>query len=100
MENRSIDKGDSVASNMTAQETNQARQTAGAIHIYMMEQDELLTAIESIERAMNTFRTLNTHAKNVELNKYGDILDMLREKKILNEHRIENLRRKLATEMA
>jgi|11_taG_2_1085331.scaffolds.fasta_scaffold00097_29 hypothetical protein len=78
--------------------SNEARQTAGAIHIYLMEQDELLTAIESVERAMNTFRTLNTHT-NVEANTYGDILDMLKAKKDLNEQRLVNLRQKLATEM-
>jgi len=78
--------------------THEARQTAGAIHIYMMEHDELDTAIESVERAMNTFRTLNTHT-NVEVTTYGDILNMLKAKKDLNEQRLVNLRQKLATEM-
>ena len=79
--------------------TNEARQTAGAIHIYMMELEELLKAIVSVERASNAFRTLNTHTANVEANTYGDILDMLKEKKDLNEQRIVNLKEKLATEM-
>ncbi len=98
MENRSIDKGDSGATNMTAE--HEARQTAGAIHLYMMEQEELLKAIESVERASSAFRTLNTHAKNVEANTYDDILDMLDEKKNLNEQRIINLKEKLTAEMA
>ncbi len=76
-----------------------ARQTAGAIHIYMMELEELLKAIESVERASSAFRTLNTHEQNVEANTYGDILDMLKEKKNLSEQRIVNLKEKLSTEM-
>ena len=79
--------------------TDSARQTAGAIHIYMMELEELLKAIESVERASNAFRTLNTDPKNVEANTYGDILDMLKEKKDLNEQRIVNLKEKLTMEM-
>lgn len=76
--------------------TNTARQAAGAIHIYMMEHEELLKAIESVERASNAFSTLNPHQANT----YGDILDMLKAKKNLNEQRIVNLKEELAKEMA
>jgi hypothetical protein len=79
--------------------TNTARQAAGAIHIYMMELEELLKAIESVERASNAFRTINPH-KNVEADTYGDILDMLKKKKDLNEQRLINLKEKLTMEMA
>ena len=78
----------------------EARQTAGAIHLYMMELEELLKAIESVERASNAFSTLNPHTANVESNTYGDIVDMLKDKKELNEQRIVNLKEKLTMEMA
>lgn len=79
--------------------TDSARQTAGAIHLYLMECDELLNAIASVKVAMSAFKTLNADPKNVEANTYGDILDMLKEKKDLNEQRIVNLKEKLTMEM-
>lgn len=75
-----------------------ATKIAGAIHLYLMESDELLKAIASVKMASCAFLNVNPHMY-VEGYEYGDVLELLNEKKKVNEQRIINLKEKLATEM-